>query len=411
MEARGLALLALLSLVASEWALPPGCKQDGRPRGAGARTAGTGGDAGKVVCSSPDNGRTLPLGALPNRTSSLILNSNKISDLKNASFEGLSFLERLDLRNNLISTIEPGAFWGLSSLKRLDLANNRIGCLNADIFKGLPNLVRLNLSGNLFSSLPQGTFANLIALKSLEFQTEYLLCDCNLLWMLQWVKAKNITVRETKCSYPKSLQGQAVTAVKPEQLTCDSPLELPSFYMSPSHRQVVFEGDSLPFQCMASYIDQDMQVLWYQDGKIVETDESQGIFVQKNMIHNCSLIASALTISNIQAGSTGNWGCRKFQEQARVPHRVQRLLKVHKTGKYLATFGIVDVCLDEAVQGIDMVNGVVVWHEPSLAFAENLMLCEKGVDSRIGLLAQLLSVSRPGYLSSRAQPSPRGLTR
>ncbi|XP_040274964.1 adhesion G protein-coupled receptor A3 [Bufo bufo] len=310
MEARGLALLALLSLVASEWALPPGCKQDGRPRGAGARTAGTGGDAGKVVCSSPDNGRTLPLGALPNRTSSLILNSNKITDLKNASFEGLSFLERLDLRNNLISTIEPGAFWGLSSLKRLDLANNRIGCLNADIFKGVPNLVKLNLSGNLFSSLPQGTFANLIALKSLEFQTEYLLCDCNLLWMLQWVKAKNITVRETKCSYPKSLQGQAVTAVKPEQLTCDSPLELPSFYMTPSHRQVVFEGDSLPFQCMASYIDQDMQVLWYQDGKIVETDESQGIFVQKNMIHNCSLIASALTISNIQAGSTGNWGCR-----------------------------------------------------------------------------------------------------
>ncbi|KAG8591565.1 hypothetical protein GDO81_000219 [Engystomops pustulosus] len=231
-------------------------------------------------------------------------------DLKNASFEGLSFLERLDLRNNLISNIEPGAFGGLSSLKRLDLANNRIGCLNADIFNGLPSLVRLNLSGNLFSSLPQGTFANLAALKSLEFQTEFLLCDCNLLWMLRWIKAKNITVRETKCSYPKSLLGQPVTAVKPEQLTCESPLELPSFYMTPSHRQVVFEGDSLPFQCMASYIDQDMQVLWYQDGKIVETDESQGIIVQKNMIHNCSLIASALTISNIQAGSTGNWGCR-----------------------------------------------------------------------------------------------------
>ncbi|XP_069833564.1 adhesion G protein-coupled receptor A3 [Dendropsophus ebraccatus] len=310
MEAPGLALLALLSLVACEWTLPPGCKQDGRPRGAAGRTPATGGEGAKVVCSSPDTGRTLPLGALPNRTNTLILNSNKITELKNASFEGLNFLERLDLRNNLISTIEPGAFSGLSSLKRLDLANNRIGCLNADIFKGLPNLVRLNLSGNLFSSLPQGTFANLVALKSLEFQTEYLLCDCNLMWMLWWIKAKNITVRETKCSYPKSLQGQPITAVKPEQLTCDSPLELPSFYMTPSHRQVVFEGDSLPFQCMASYIDQDMQVLWYQDGKIVETDESQGIIVQKNMIHNCSLIASALTISNIQAGSTGNWGCR-----------------------------------------------------------------------------------------------------
>ncbi|XP_063777748.1 adhesion G protein-coupled receptor A3 [Pseudophryne corroboree] len=300
MEAWGL----LLAVLSAAWALPPGCKQDGRPRGTGRA------EAGKVVCSGLDAGRSLPLGALPNRTTTLILNSNKITELNNASFEGLRFLERLDLRNNLISAIEPGAFSGLAFLKRLDLANNRIGCLNSDIFKGLTNLVRLNLSGNLFSSLAQGTFSNLVALKSLEFQTDYLLCDCNLLWMAGWIKAKNITVRETKCSYPKALQGQPVTAVKVEQLTCESPLELPSFYMTPSHRQVVFEGDSLPFQCMASYIDQDMQVLWYQDGKIVETDESQGIFVEKNMIHNCSLIASALTISNIQAGSTGNWGCR-----------------------------------------------------------------------------------------------------
>ncbi|XP_030882132.1 adhesion G protein-coupled receptor A3 [Leptonychotes weddellii] len=214
-----------------------------------------------------------------------------------------------DLRNNLISSIDPGAFWGLSSLKRLDLTNNRIGCLNADIFRGLANLVRLNLSGNLFSSLSQGTFDYLGSLRSLEFQTEYLLCDCNILWMHRWVKERNITVRDTRCVYPKALQAQPVTGVRQELLTCDPPLELPSFYMTPSHRQVVFEGDSLPFQCMASYIDQDMQVLWYQDGRIVETDESQGIFVEKNMIHNCSLIASALTISNIQAGSTGNWGC------------------------------------------------------------------------------------------------------
>ncbi|XP_068134196.1 adhesion G protein-coupled receptor A3 isoform X2 [Hyperolius riggenbachi] len=308
MEAWAL-LLALLPVLAE--ALPPGCKQDGRPRAAGkAGTPASGGEAGKVQCSSLDTGRRLPLEALPNRTSTLILNSNRITELNNGSFEGLYFLERLDLRNNLISVIEPGAFSGLTSLKRLDLANNRIGCLNADLFKGLPNLVRLNLSGNLFSSLAQGTFANLIALKSLEFQTDYLLCDCNLLWMVRWMKARNITVRETKCSYPKALQGQPIGALKPEQLTCESPLELPSFFMTPSHRQVVFEGDSLPFQCMASYIDQDMQVLWYQDGKIVETDESQGIYVEKNMIHNCSLIASALTISNIQAGSTGNWGCQ-----------------------------------------------------------------------------------------------------
>ncbi|XP_034626578.1 adhesion G protein-coupled receptor A3 isoform X2 [Trachemys scripta elegans] len=298
------ALLFLALLGSGGASLPPGCKQDGRPRSPGRSPA-----EGKMVCSSLELVRVLPPDALPNRTVTLILSNNKISELKNGSFSGLSLLERLDLKNNLISIIDPGAFMGLPSLKRLDLSNNKIGCLNADIFRGLINLVRLNLSGNLFSALTQGTLDHLNSLKSLEFQTDYLLCDCNILWLHQWLKERNITVRETKCAYPKSLQAQLVTSVKQELLTCEPPLELPSFYMTPSHRQVVFEGDSLPFQCMASYIDQDMQVLWYQDGKIVETDESQGIFVEKNIIHNCSLIASALTISNIQAGSTGNWGC------------------------------------------------------------------------------------------------------
>ncbi|XP_038254137.1 adhesion G protein-coupled receptor A3 isoform X3 [Dermochelys coriacea] len=297
-------LLPALLLLGGGASLPPGCKQDGRPRSPGRSPA-----EGKVVCSSLELARVLPPDALPNRTVTLILSNNKISELKNGSFSGLSFLERLDLKNNLINLIDPGAFMGLPSLKRLDLSNNKIGCLNADIFRGLINLVRLNLSGNLFSALTQGTLDHLNSLKSLEFQTDYLLCDCNILWLHQWLKERNITVRETKCAYPKSLQAQLVTSIKQELLTCEPPLELPSFYMTPSHRQVVFEGDSLPFQCMASYIDQDMQVLWYQDGKIVETDESQGIFVEKNIIHNCSLIASILTISNIQAGSTGNWGC------------------------------------------------------------------------------------------------------
>ena len=53
-----------------------------------------------------------------------------------------------------------------------------------------------------------------------EFQTEYLLCDCNILWMHRWVKERNITVRDTRCAYPKSLQAQPVTGVKQELLTC-----------------------------------------------------------------------------------------------------------------------------------------------------------------------------------------------
>lgn len=71
----------------------------------------------------------------------------------------------------------------------------------------------------------------------------------------------------------------------------DAPLELPSFQLTPSQRQVVFQGDSLPFQCQASFIAEDMQVLWYQDGRMVKPDAAQGIFIEKRMVQNCSLIA------------------------------------------------------------------------------------------------------------------------
>ncbi|TDG99717.1 hypothetical protein EPR50_G00197810 [Perca flavescens] len=264
----------------------------------------------KVVCSNMELHQVLPPDSFPNRTVTLILNNNKIQELRNGSFFGLSTLEKLDLRSNVISRIEPGSFLGLPALKRLDLSNNSIGCLNVDIFTGLTSLIRLNLSGNMFSSLAQGTFDSLVSLKSLEFQTPYLLCDCNLLWLLRWIQDRNIAVKNTKCSFPQSLQGQLITSIRPELLTCDAPLELPSFQLTPSQRQVVFQGDSLPFQCQASFVAEDMQVLWYQNGRIVKADAAQGIFIEKRMVQNCSLIASALTISNIQPGFTGNWECR-----------------------------------------------------------------------------------------------------
>ncbi|XP_042560529.1 adhesion G protein-coupled receptor A3-like [Clupea harengus] len=264
----------------------------------------------KVVCSSLELHQVPPPETFPNRTVTLILTNNKIQELKNGSFLGLSLLERLDLRSNLISRIQPGAFQGLSSLKRLDLSKNLIGCLNGDIFRGLSSLARLNLTGNVFSSLSEGTFDSLTSLKTLEFQTPHLLCDCNLAWLLRWVKERGVAVKDTHCSYPRSLQDPLITSLKPETLTCDLPLELPSFQMSPSQQQVVFQGDSLPLQCHASLVSADMHLLWYQNGQRVEPNATMGIYIEKSSVHNCSLIASALTISNVQLGSAGSWECR-----------------------------------------------------------------------------------------------------
>lgn len=313
-------------------ALSPDCKPyDERPKSGGKSLASD----KKVVCSNMELRQVLPPDSFPNRTVTLILNNNKIQELRNGSFFGLSTLEKLDLRSNMISRIEPGAFLGLPALKKLDLSNNSIGCLKVDIFTGLTSLIRLNLSGNMFSSLAQGTFDSLVSLKSLEFQTPYLLCDCNLLWLLRWIKERNLVVKNTKCSYPQSLQGQVITSIRPELLTCDAPLELPSFQLTPSQRQVVFQGDSLPFQCQASFVAEDMQVLWYQNGRMVKPDAAQGIFIEKHMVQNCSLIASALTISNIQPGFTGNWECRVRTSRGNTTRTVH-IVVLESSAKYCA---------------------------------------------------------------------------
>ncbi|XP_029114813.1 adhesion G protein-coupled receptor A3-like isoform X2 [Scleropages formosus] len=306
-------LLPLLGSAASPFSVADCKSYDERPRSASSasRTAGTG-SAGlerKVVCSNMDIGHVTPSRGFPERTVTLILSNNKIQELKNGSFMGLSALERLDIRNNIISHIEPGAFLGLLNLRRLDLSNNRIGCMRADMFAGLPGLARLNLSGNMFSSVPPGTFDSLTSLKTVELQTAFLLCDCSLLWLLHWAKERGVAMKDTRCSYPRALRGQPIASLQPDLLTCDAPLELPSFQMTPSQRQIVFRGDSLPFRCLASYVDKDMQVLWFQDGRMVEPNATEGIFIEKSVVQNCSLIASALTLSNVQPGSTGSWEC------------------------------------------------------------------------------------------------------
>ncbi|XP_030807027.1 adhesion G protein-coupled receptor A3-like isoform X3 [Camarhynchus parvulus] len=155
-----------------------------------------------------------------------------------------------------------------------------------------------------------GLFSELLALKALHFNTDSLICDCNLKWVLQW--ARNASVRiaeETVCAYPSALRGLSLYNLKENQLICAGPLELPLFELIPSQRQVVFHGDRLPFQCTATYVDNSTQVQWYHAGRLIETNEESGIFVEDSIIHDCCLITRELILSSIDIDATGDWEC------------------------------------------------------------------------------------------------------
>ncbi|KAI1236308.1 hypothetical protein IHE44_0001593 [Lamprotornis superbus] len=202
----------------------------------------------------------------------------------------------LDLKNNLISTIEPGAFYGLSELKRLHTETTGNG-------QPLDNVEKT------FTPL-QDVYVREQKLNSKHFNTDSLICDCNLKWVLQW--ARNASVRiaeETVCAYPSALHGLSLYNLKENQLICAGPLELPLFELIPSQRQVVFHGDRLPFQCTATYVDSSTQVHWYHGGRLVETDEQSGVFVEDSIIHDCCLITRELILSSIDIDATGDWEC------------------------------------------------------------------------------------------------------
>uniref|UniRef100_A0A8C8WNY5 Adhesion G protein-coupled receptor A2 n=1 Tax=Panthera leo TaxID=9689 RepID=A0A8C8WNY5_PANLE len=325
-----LPLLPWLLLLAPETRGAPGCPVPIRScKCSGERPKGLSGGAPnparrRVVCGGGDLPEPPEPGLLPNGTVTLLLSNNKITGLRNGSFLGLSLLEKLDLRNNVISTVHPGAFLGLGELKRLDLSNNRIGCLTSETFQGLPRLLRLNISGNIFSSLQPGVFDELPALKVVDLGTEYLTCDCRLRWLLSWARNRSLQLSEhTLCAYPGALHAQALGGLQEAQLRCEGALELHTHHLIPSLRQVVFQGDRLPFQCSASYLGEDTRIRWYHNRAPLEGDEQAGILLAESLIHDCTFITSELTVSHIGVWASGEWECSVSTAQGNASKKVE----------------------------------------------------------------------------------------
>ncbi|XP_045188915.2 adhesion G protein-coupled receptor A3-like isoform X2 [Mercenaria mercenaria] len=260
---------------------------------------------------------------IPLDTIYLDLSKNEISVLRKESFSQLSDLQRLDLSHNRITLIEPGAFEGLSELRRLDLSNNNLGSINGSIFSGLPNLQKLMLSFNKLNTIPDGTFSDLPALRRLDFQSDYLRCDCHLKWIVKWTKYKKVKIKSsTTCAVPKELKGTALKRLKQKDLHCDRPLELPLFEIKPGMSQIVFEGDKLPFDCQASVVDPNTKMFWLRRGAVVETNRSQGIFIHTRKTPDNTVMMHSLVLEDLKSPQSGKWLCLVSTPQGNVTKTV-----------------------------------------------------------------------------------------
>ncbi|TNN55600.1 Adhesion G protein-coupled receptor A2 [Liparis tanakae] len=191
-----------------------------------------------------------------------------------------------------------------------DLSNNRIGCLTADMFQGLTNLTKLNLSGNIISTMDPGVFQELPSLKLVNFNSDYLSCDCGLRWVPGFFRSSSARLGvETLCAYPRSLKGKPLRGLRESQLSCDGPLELHTLLLLPSQRQVVFKGDRLPFHCTATLVDDVTTLHWRHNGQLVTSDPEMGVQLENSVLHDCTFITSELILFNVHVEAKGEWEC------------------------------------------------------------------------------------------------------
>ena len=119
-----------------------------------------------VVISNQERIKELKEGDFSGLTSlsSIILARHELHTLPEGIFSGLAALRSLSIVNNQTSSLPEGIFVGLSSLSSISLRNNRLTALPAGIFSGLSSLQGLYLDDNQMTTLPEGTFAGIPAL-------------------------------------------------------------------------------------------------------------------------------------------------------------------------------------------------------------------------------------------------------
>ncbi|GFO26547.1 toll-like receptor 4 [Plakobranchus ocellatus] len=118
-----------------------------------------------VDCSSRDLTR---IPKLPPHATQVYLQGNSISSVPCRSFEGLKFLEILDLSRNTLDSLAGCSFSTLTSLQHLRLSLCNLSNLPAGVFDSLQSLIDLNLSLNNINHIERDLFAHTAKLKTLN---------------------------------------------------------------------------------------------------------------------------------------------------------------------------------------------------------------------------------------------------
>uniref|UniRef100_A0A670HXR5 Slit guidance ligand 1 n=1 Tax=Podarcis muralis TaxID=64176 RepID=A0A670HXR5_PODMU len=149
------------------------------------------------------------------------LSNNQILEIAPDAFQGLRSLNSLVLYGNKITELPKGVFGGLYALQLLLLNANKINCIRADAFADLQNLSLLSLYDNKIQTLAKV----LASLKICPMRTGHLaqnpfICDCNLKWLADFLRANPIETSGARCASPRRLANKRIGQIKSKKFRC-----------------------------------------------------------------------------------------------------------------------------------------------------------------------------------------------
>uniref|UniRef100_A0A8C5LR35 Leucine rich repeats and immunoglobulin like domains 2 n=1 Tax=Leptobrachium leishanense TaxID=445787 RepID=A0A8C5LR35_9ANUR len=241
----------------------------------------------------------------------LNLGDNRINHIAEGVFKGLANLLTLDLRNNEISwAIEDSneAFAGLSRLHTLVLQGNKIKSITKKAFTGLDSLQHLDLSNNGIMSLQENAFSHM-NLQELILNTSFLLCDCQLKWLPQWlIKSGFQHSVNVTCAHPDWLAGRHLFGVDTEDFICAN-FPKPQIKVHPE-TTIALRGMNVTLICAAgSSSDTPMSTAWRKDGEILYDAEVENF--ARYQKHGMELIeyTTVLHLFNVNFTDEGKYQC------------------------------------------------------------------------------------------------------
>uniref|UniRef100_A0A8C3P1U5 Slit homolog 1 protein n=1 Tax=Chrysemys picta bellii TaxID=8478 RepID=A0A8C3P1U5_CHRPI len=166
--------------------------------------------------------RSVPPGAFSpyKKLRRIDLSNNQISEIAPDAFQGLRSLNSLVLYGNKITDLPRGVFGGLHALQLLLINANKINCIRADTFGDLQSLSLLSLYDNKLQGLAKGTFAPLRAIQTLHLAQNPFICDCNLRWLADFLRANPIETSGARCASPRRLANKRIGQIKSKKFRC-----------------------------------------------------------------------------------------------------------------------------------------------------------------------------------------------